>query len=296
MTLLLSAYWPGNEYFVYLELVLLETCVEIFCDIFWQTHIWSRVALNTCCSTEYLTQAILYSTEWLIQKCINRCRQMWWFMAEVWYNRLLLHRCSRLLLLGQTGGGPPCTYFVTYKFTYQDWESYHFSRYIIMLRWALLLTDWIIFMMFFWVWAPCGLNNVINFFSGCWDKVYTWEFFLGSVMSQYYLHKLKRYFSNCQKITVESNCWGISHFNIINVENAISSLGNILAVILFTVFQTIFILLSDFLICLLQYCHFASLITSARTLQYFCNYFFLDEGFCYPCCGYRDPFYVCMMF
>jgi hypothetical protein len=97
MILLFSAYWPGSVYFVCLELVLLEICTEIFCDIFWQTHIWNRVALNTCCSVVHLTQAMLYNTEWLIQKCINRSRQIRWFIADVCYHwLLLLQRHGRL--------------------------------------------------------------------------------------------------------------------------------------------------------------------------------------------------------
>jgi hypothetical protein len=51
---------------------------------------------HTRCSIVYLTLAMLYSTELSIDKCINRRRQMRWFMAEVWYRRLvLLHRCRR---------------------------------------------------------------------------------------------------------------------------------------------------------------------------------------------------------
>jgi hypothetical protein len=110
MILLFSAYWS----FVYLELVLLETCTEIFSDIFWQTHIWNRVALNT---HDIPPWAMLYSTEWLIEKCINRRRQTQWFMAEVWYHWLVLLHTDRKLgpdrpaaqpqLLGQTGRGRP---------------------------------------------------------------------------------------------------------------------------------------------------------------------------------------------
>jgi hypothetical protein len=72
MFLLFSAYYPGSIYSVYLELVLLETCTEIFCNIFWQTHIYNRVAVNTCCWLYILHK-------WLTEKCItkSKCDDSW---------------------------------------------------------------------------------------------------------------------------------------------------------------------------------------------------------------------------
>jgi hypothetical protein len=94
MILLFSAHWRGNVYFIYLELVLLETCAEIFCDIFWQTHISNTVALFTHSSVieAYVTRAMLYSTEWLVEKCTIRHIQTQWFVTEVYQQVLHLRR------------------------------------------------------------------------------------------------------------------------------------------------------------------------------------------------------------
>lgn len=65
--LLFSAYWPLCFMFASLELVVLETGADIFCDIFKHTHVWNTVTLKTDDVQECTwLDACCYITEWLI--------------------------------------------------------------------------------------------------------------------------------------------------------------------------------------------------------------------------------------
>lgn len=181
--LLLPAQWPGNEYCI-LRTSLLGSCVEMFCHISWQTQIWSSIALNThavqqnsslkpCCTAlnvgfrNALTDADKHRTYDITEcYCCIHVAGQGWLAAASQSNRRWSSLHLHMWLV--------CSLIKT--------EKYYFTRYIITLRWVFVVNK---------------LNNVIKFFSRCWGKDHSQEFFRGSVMSQYYLHILKRYISNC---------------------------------------------------------------------------------------------------
>lgn len=74
-----SAYWPDNVYFVCLELVLLETSIELSKYFLAESYLKQGCNKHTHCSTVYLTWATLHSTEWLTEKFINtyKCDDWW---------------------------------------------------------------------------------------------------------------------------------------------------------------------------------------------------------------------------
>jgi hypothetical protein len=94
--------------FVYLELVLLETGIEIFCDIFHQTHILNRDAPNTHAIDivrPASVEASCYSTERLSDKRIATSRKTRRFRAEFSYRRLLTLRARGTCMFRSTTKG-----------------------------------------------------------------------------------------------------------------------------------------------------------------------------------------------